>query len=147
MLTDFRPQRQESIATQFAGLAPDPQQRQYPLRLGEAIFQEIKASSEFHPNNLTYAVAFALAAAVGIQRGEYLMNEESDFLLATVYELLTSDPQLIQQDPAELTALYDTCLLFAGLMTMFYLDAVKNGTPVSQEAAKRLAEMTLQALR
>ncbi|MGQ9896724.1 MAG: DUF6683 family protein [Acidobacteriota bacterium] len=145
-LTDFRPQRRQSIAAQFAGLSDDPQQRQQLLALGEAIFKEIERSPEFRRNNLTYGIALALSAAVGIQRGQDLTDEESDFLLGAVHELLTSDPQVMRQPAAELTKLYDTCLLFAGLMTTFHLDAKHNGTRDSEAAAKRLAEVTLKAL-
>ncbi len=144
--TDFRPQRQQSIAEQFASLSDDPQQQATLLSLGDAIFKEIERSPDFRKNNLTYAVALAVGVAVGIERGRDLTDEESEFLLGAVHELLTSDPKFMQQPAAELTALYDTCLLFGGLMTTFHLDAQQNGTRESELAAKRLAKVTLQAL-
>jgi len=145
-VTDFRPRRRQSIAEQFASLSNDPQQRATLLSLGDAIFKEIERSPDFRKNNLTYAVALAVGVAVGIERGRDLTDEESEFLLGAVHELLTSDPKLMQQPAAELTALYDTCLLFGGLMTTFHLDAQQNGTRESELAAKRLAKVTLQAL-
>lgn len=145
-VTDFRPQRRQSIAAQFASLADDPQQRTTLLQLGEAIFKEIERSPDFRRNNLTYAVALATGVAVGIERGKDLTDEESDFLLGAVHELLTSDPKIMQQPAADLTTLYDTCLLFAGLMTTFHLDAQHNGNRVSEEAAQQLAQVTLKAL-
>lgn len=82
--TDFRPRRRQSVADQFAALAHDPSHRA-PLReFGQTLFNELENSPEFRRNNLTYAVGLAIGAALGIERGRELTEEESYYVLDTV---------------------------------------------------------------
>ncbi|MFQ3591117.1 MAG: DUF6683 family protein [Chloracidobacterium sp.] len=144
-VTDFRPRRRRQVADQFAALAQDPSHRAPLRQLGQAMFQEIENSPEFRRNNLTYAVGLAVGAALGIERGRELTDDESNFLLDTVHEFLTTGSDVLRRTPEEQTALYDTCLLFTGLMAAFEADAKENGTPETRRAARELARATLGA--
>lgn len=143
--TDFRPRRRRSVADQFAALAQNPSHRA-PLReFGQAVFNELENSPEFRRNNLTYAVGVAIGAALGIERGRDLTDDESYYVLDAVHEFLTTGSDVTRRTPEEQTALYDTCVLFTGLMVAFDADAKANGTPETRRAAREVARATLKA--
>ncbi len=143
--TDFRPRRRQQVADQFAALAQDPSHRG-PLReFGRAVIRELEANPEFRRNNLTYALGLAVGAALGIERGRELTDDESYFLLDAVHEFLTTGSDVTRRAPEEQTALYDTCILFTGLMVAFDTDAKENGTPETRQAAREMARATLDA--
>ncbi|OYT72668.1 MAG: hypothetical protein CFK52_04430 [Chloracidobacterium sp. CP2_5A] len=143
--TDFRPKRRQNVADQFAALAQDSSHRG-PLReFGQAVFNELETNPEFRRNNLTYAIGLALGAALGIERGRELTDDESYFLLDAVHEFLTTGSDVARRAPEEQTALYDTCILFTGLMIAFETDAKENGTPETRRAAREMARATLDA--
>ncbi|MCS6853908.1 MAG: hypothetical protein NZ523_04015 [Elioraea sp.] len=141
--TDFRPRRRASVAAQFADLSPDPAHRPALRALGQAVFDELEKHPEFRRNNLTYAVGMAIGAALAIERGRDLSDEESALVLATVHEFLTRGSDVTRRSAEEKTALYDTCLLFTGLMAVFEADAQANGHAETRAAARAVSRAVL----
>ncbi|MCS6920843.1 MAG: hypothetical protein NZM07_02805 [Elioraea sp.] len=133
----------DDAAAQFADLSPDPAHRPALRALGQAVFDELERHSEFRRNNLTYAVGMVIGAALAIERGHDLSDEESALVLATVHEFHTRGSDVTRRTAEEKTALYDTCLLFTGLMAVFEADAQANGHAETRAAARAVSRAVL----
>lgn len=142
--TDFQPKRSRSISEQFAALSADPRHREALQKFGQTLFDELEKNPEFRSNNLTYAVGLAIGSALGIERERELTDEESYQILDSVHEFLTTGSDVLRRSPEEQTALYDTCVLFTGLMAAFDSDAKTNGHPETRQAAHAVARAVLK---
>ncbi len=142
--TDFRPRRQRSIGEQFAALSSDPAHRPVLRQLGDSIIAELERSPDFRRNNLTYAIGLAVGGALSTLSGRELTDEQSFYILDQVHTFLTESQVLNGRTPEELTGVYDTFVLFAGLMSLLEADARANGHEASMAAAREVARTTLK---
>ncbi|MDW8478873.1 MAG: glycosyltransferase family 9 protein [Xanthomonadales bacterium] len=127
--TDFRPERSRSLIEQYAAFADDAEGRAFLRELGAGLFASLESDPGFRRDNLSHGIALVLGLAIATEKGRELEARESEALLAAVHAFLLDAGVMERLSRAEITAAYDTCVVFAAMIATLNLDVRTNGSP------------------
>ncbi len=145
-LTDFRPVRSVDISEQFARLSDNPKHRPALRTLAREMVTFIETSEDFRRNNLSYALALVVGAALGIESGVELAEQDSQRLLQAAHDFIVETQILERNRPEQVTAFYDNCLVFVGLMVSLDALAREQGDATARAVAREVAGTILRSI-
>jgi len=142
--TDFAAAAKRLVVDAYvASLAQDPEQRRV---LGIAIAQVFEAyEKQARKNNVAGALAFAIAAAITVDRSIEMTADQREELALAVNDYLAKQPAFIHATATQRQELYETCVVAGGMIVMFAA-AGKQGDGTSAKAAKLLAAQVLTTI-
>jgi hypothetical protein len=141
--TDFKPGKQHLVVDAIiSGLAQNAQQKQGLMQGMDAVFQQYEKS--VRKNNVAYAMAFMIGAALVVQTGQTIDDAQGEQLAQGINDALAANPAFANASAADRQKLYEAFVTMGGLVVLF--NEVGKKDPASANAAKLLAKQALAML-
>jgi len=138
--TAFRPHRSRLVVKAIiAGLAQNEEQRKGLAAGIDIVFAEFEKAPR--KDNVAYALAFMIAASLGVQTGTAVTDEQSEALAVAINDALARSRGFASASALDRQKLYEGCVTLGGLVMLFA--EVGKRDPASAKAAKAIARQAL----